>query len=77
MSISEKEIQFLEEQIPEQAQAAITQAYWQTLASGLRVVEQVDDQLVESFPDGSTRIIRPLRKAIPVPLDQSVIRLKK
>jgi hypothetical protein len=34
MSTSEKGMQFLEEHIPDLAQSAVTQAYWQALAAG-------------------------------------------
>jgi hypothetical protein len=34
MPISEQSMRFLEEHTPELAQSAVTQAYWQALASG-------------------------------------------
>ena len=38
MPTSEKTMQFLEEHIPELAQSAVTQAYWQALAFSSSVV---------------------------------------
>ena len=40
MSLDEKSIAFLEEHIPELAEIALKQAYWNALASGYSVVER-------------------------------------
>ena len=50
--VKEKEMQFLEEHIPEMAKAAIAQAYWATLASGCKVLIAENGQLIEISPDG-------------------------
>ena len=60
MSTQEQAIRYLEEHIPELADAAIKQAYWQALAAGSSVLERVNDSLVEVFPDGSRKIIKSL-----------------
>jgi hypothetical protein len=66
MPLSEESIRFLEEHIPELAEAAVKQAYWQALASGSSVVESIDGLLVETFPDGTQRIIKSLEPDTPV-----------
>jgi len=65
MSTQEKAIRYLEEHIPELADAAIKQAYWLALAAGSSVLERVNDSLVEVFPDGSRKIIKPLPAQTP------------
>jgi len=60
MNSQERAISYLEEHIPELAEAAIKQAYWQALASGSSVLERENDSLVEVFPDGSRKVIKPL-----------------
>jgi hypothetical protein len=49
MNINEASMRFLEENIPELADAAIKQAYWQALASGSSVLVCENDVLVETF----------------------------
>jgi hypothetical protein len=60
LKISEESLDYLEEHIPELADAAVTQAYWQALASGSSVLEARDGALVEVLPDGSQKTIKPL-----------------
>ena len=59
--LNEKEIDFLENQIPILAELATKQAYWHALSSGSSVLIAEDGQLIEVFPDGS----RIVRKEIP------------
>lgn len=66
MPLSEKALQYLEEQIPELAEYATRQAYWQTLASGDSVVIAQDGQLIEVFPDGRRKVIKEIAKPEPV-----------
>jgi hypothetical protein len=73
----EKSMRFQEACIPELAEGALKQAYYQTMAAGCKVVEAVDGQLVESSPDGSIRVLKTLPKATPVMPGKRVIRLKK
>jgi hypothetical protein len=63
---NEKVINYLEEQIPELAELAIKQAYWQALASGSSVLAVKDNILIEVFPDGSKKIIKQLEPAMRV-----------
>lgn len=58
MPTSEKSMRFLEEHIPELAQSAVTQAYWQTLASGSSVLQSENGAIYEVFPDGTRKLIK-------------------
>lgn len=58
MPTSEKAMQFLEEHIPELAQSAVTQAYWQALAAGNSVLESDHGMIYEVFPDGTRKLIK-------------------
>jgi hypothetical protein len=73
----ENTMQLQESFIPELAEGAVKQAYYQSLAAGCKVVEVINGQLVESSPDGTVRQLRSLPKPIPVPPSQRVLRLKK
>ncbi len=66
MSLSEKSMQFLEEHIPELAQSATTQAYWQTLASGNSVLQSENGVIFEVFPDGQRIIVKKITPPTPV-----------
>ena len=58
MPTSEKTMRFLEEHIPELAQSAVTQAYWQALASGSSVLESDNGAIYEVFPDGTRELVK-------------------
>lgn len=58
MPNSEKAMLFLEEHIPELAQSAVTQAYWQALASGSSVLQSENGAIFEVFPDGTRKLIK-------------------
>jgi hypothetical protein len=60
METCEQTMLYLEEHIPDLAEAAVKQAYWQALASGSSVLERENGYLVEVFPDGSRKIIKSL-----------------
>ena len=66
MELNEKEIDYLEEHIPELAEIAFKQAYWAALASGSTVLMSENGNLVEIFPDGKRKIIKPLPPSTPV-----------
>ena len=57
MENNEKAIDYLEAHIPELAQAAVKQAYWQALASGSSVLVSDNGVIKEVFPDGTSKII--------------------
>ena len=58
MPTAEKTMRFLEEHIPELAQSAVTQAYWQALASGSSVLESDNGVIYEVFPDGTRKLVK-------------------
>jgi hypothetical protein len=58
MPLSEQSMTFLEEHIPELAQSAVTQAYWQALASGNSVLQSENGTIYELFPDGTRKIVK-------------------
>lgn len=66
MRMTEKAMCYLEEHIPELAELALKQAYWQALASGHKVLECKNRKLVETYPDGTQKVIKKLSPPIPV-----------
>jgi hypothetical protein len=72
MSLSEEEIDYLEEHIPELAIIAFRQAFWSALASGSSVLMVEDGDLVEIFPNGKRKFIKHLPPAIPVVKGQRI-----
>lgn len=75
--LDEKSMNNLEKRIPELAEGAIKQAYCKTLASGRRVIEAINGQLVESSPDGTTRVLKSLPAPTPVVPGQKRVRIKR
>lgn len=65
MALSEEAMSYLEEHIPELADAAFTQAYWAALASGSSVLISENGSLVEVFPDGTKKFIKHLTPPTP------------
>jgi hypothetical protein len=57
---TENELDFIESRIPELAEVAVKQDFWQTLADGVSVMIAENNHLVEVFPDGTKKIIREL-----------------
>jgi hypothetical protein len=62
MVLSEENIDFLENQIPELAELALQQAYWQTLSSGNVVTVLENNEIIEISPDGKRRVIRAIKR---------------
>jgi hypothetical protein len=60
---NEKEMTFIESHIPELAEVAFKQAFWQTLADGVSVMIAENNQLVELFPDGTKKVIKDLSQS--------------
>jgi len=58
--LDEKALNHLEEQFPQLFQAAVTQVDSTTLAQRLSVLERTEEGLVETFPNGSSKFIKPL-----------------
>lgn len=55
---SERMIDYLEKHIPEMAQAAVKQAYWQALSSGSSVLVSENGVINEVFPDGTVKFVK-------------------
>lgn len=64
--LSEQALTYLESQIPELAEQATKQAFWQTLASGDSVLIAEKGNLVEISPDGSRKFIKKITEQIVV-----------
>lgn len=62
-SDNEKVINYLEQHIPEMAQAAVRQAYWQALASGSSVLVGENGVINEVFPDGTIKFVKNISPA--------------
>jgi hypothetical protein len=60
MNMTEESMRFLEEHIPDLADAAVKQAYWQALATGSSVLVSENGVLVEMFPDGTRKVLKQL-----------------
>jgi len=75
--LDEATVQNLERRIPELAEGAVRQAYSKTLASGRMVVEAVNGQLIESHPDGSSKVLKNIHPPTYVAPDQKIIRKKR
>jgi hypothetical protein len=73
--LTEKEITFLEEQIPHLAETATKQAYWRSLAEGDKVMIAEDGKLIEVSPDGSRKVIKEIEK--PVFVNQMIYTIVK
>ncbi|MEZ0609595.1 hypothetical protein ACAW74_13850 [Fibrella sp. WM1] len=62
MILSDDELDFLEQQIPELAELATRRAFWQTLASGDHAVVAEDGLIVEVSPDGTRKVLKTIEK---------------
>lgn len=62
MELSEKALDYLEEQIPVLAEMALKKAYWQALASGDSVLIAEEGQLIEVDPDGTRTVLKTIAK---------------
>ena len=65
-TLTDQELDFLEQQIPILAETAMKQAYWQTLTSGDKVLIAENGFLVEVSPDGSRKVVKEIGKPIRV-----------
>jgi hypothetical protein len=73
MQITEESMRFLEEHIPELANSAIKQAYWQALATGNSVLQYEEGAIYEVFPDGTRQLIKTLAPLTSVQAGQQVL----
>ncbi|MDH1381038.1 hypothetical protein N5J07_16575 [Comamonas aquatica] len=67
-TMSEESMQNMEARIPSLAQIAVQRAHRQVLATGGKVLEARDGQLLEIAANGTVRVIRHIAKPIPVAL---------
>lgn len=65
MTERDAKIDFLEQQIPDLARAAVTQAYFAALAAGNDVMVVEDGAIYEISPDGTRRFIKAVEPSIP------------
>jgi hypothetical protein len=73
--MNEEAMNFLEAHIPELAEVAFKQAYWQALAEGSKVLKVEDGFLIEVSPDGSKKTLKKLPPQMKVtPGDKRMIR---
>jgi hypothetical protein len=68
MTERDAKIDYLEQHIPELAQAAVTQAYHASLAAGNDVWVVEDGAIYEISPDGKRTYIKDVEPSIPVEL---------
>lgn len=61
-----KELDFLENYIPELANSAVKKAYLDTLSAGRSVTEVIQNKIYEIFPDGSKRYIKDIEPDIKI-----------
>lgn len=66
MTDPDEKIDYLEQHIPDLARAAVTQAYWASLAAGNRVLVIEDGAIYEVSPDGSRTFIKEAEPAVAV-----------
>ena len=59
-------MQPMEALIPTLAHIAVRRARWQALAISSKVMEAHDGQLIESYADGTVRVIRTIAKPMAV-----------
>jgi hypothetical protein len=58
MDLSEEELNYLEDRIPEMTEQATQLAYFATLAEGHSAVIAENGQIIEVFPDGTKNLIK-------------------
>lgn len=64
--MDDKTIDFLEQAIPELADAAFSQAYWRALSAGFSVLQTEGEDLVQVHPDGTKTFVKKVSPRIPV-----------
>lgn len=65
---SENAIDYLEQQIPSLAAAAVDMAYWQALAAGQKVLVSSEDDIHEVFQNGTQTLIKSTEKPLNLPV---------
>jgi hypothetical protein len=70
---TEKELDFLESHIPDLAESAFKKAYLDALSSGTSVLEAIDGKIIETFPDGTQKIIKEIAADRKVNIKNNVV----
>ena len=63
---TDKEIDFLEKQIPELAECSVKMAYYNTLSSGISVLESKGDKIIRTYPDGREEFVKNVSSPVKV-----------
>lgn len=63
---SEKELNYLEEHIPELAQNATSSAYFDTLSGGDSVLESIDGKIYKTYSDGTREFVKNIGKSVSI-----------
>ncbi|HYW10060.1 MAG TPA: hypothetical protein VE913_24045 [Longimicrobium sp.] len=66
MTDRDAKIDYLEQHIPELASAAVTQAYWASLAAGNHVLVIEDGAIYQISPDGTRTFVKDTEPSTPV-----------
>ena len=66
MKMTEESMKVLETGIPKLAQGAFQRAHYQALTSSGKVMRAVNGQLVETYADGTEKVIRTLPSPVQV-----------
>lgn len=75
--LNEKAMSQQESRIPQLAENAVKQARANTLKAGRSVVEAVAGQLIETRPDGTSRVIKSIPAPTPVVAGKTRVRKVK
>lgn len=70
---TEKELDFLEAHIPKLAENAFQKAYLDALSKGQSVLEAIDGNIIEVFPDGTQKVIKPIAADRKIEIDDKVV----
>ena len=74
--LNEKAMQAMEALIPELAESALRQAYYQALTRSGKVLEAVNGKLVETSAEGGQRLIRNLPAPVAVTPGSKRVRIR-
>lgn len=66
MKLTEESMQVLEAGIPKLAHGAFQRAYYQALTSSGKVMRAVNGQLIESYADGTEKVLRAINSPVKV-----------
>lgn len=75
--LNEKTMSQQESRIPQLAENAVKQARANTLKAGRSVVEAVEGKLIETRPDGTTKVLKSIPAPTPVVAGQTRVRKAK